>query len=74
MFFFFVPCLSFIYRQSSRRCSVQQSFVSKIRSFVHRTPVRVRLARLSIQRNGHLRAELPLDARDVECRVRERIA
>ena len=52
--------------------SVQQSFVSEIRSFVHRRPAR--LVRLPIQRNGALRLQRPLDARDVVSRVRGRLA
>ena len=44
---------------------------SKIRFFVSGMPVS--LVRRPIQRNGDLRAGLPLDARDVDSRVREPI-
>ena len=57
-----------------RLYSVQQSFVSKIHFFAHGRPVRVRLVRLPNPRNGSLRAEFPLDARDVARWVRELLA
>ena len=47
-------------------------FYSKIRFFVSGMPFS--LVRRPIQRNGDLRAGLPLDARDVDSRVREPLA